>query len=204
MLFRSFTYRIADGTRTNLTERLPVKFFDEGHDTPDLPPSLGSAGWTDGDKTVLLYDEFDVWEVKPDGTGARMITGGEGRKQHLTFRYRVPLDVESPRTVVTTKPLLLSTTNKDTKATGYYRVNYAGGTPEKIVMIDKRIGPLTKAKNADVVVFTEQRFSEFPDLWVSDSNFTTPKKVSNVNPQQADYVMGNAEVMKYKIGRAHV
>ena len=194
-----FTYRISDGARVNLTERMPVKFFDEGHDTPDLAPSLGSGGWTDGDKTVLLYDQFDIWEVRPDGTNARMITGGEGRKNHLVFRYRSPLDLERPRPglVVTTQPMLLTTTNDDTKATGLYRVGYAGGAPEKIVMMDKRLGPLTKAKKADVVVFTESTFNEFPDLWVSDSALASPKKVSNANPQQAEYVFGKAENITY-------
>ena len=197
-----FTYRIADGAKTNLTERVPVKFFDEGHDTPDLPPSLGSAGWTDGDKSVLLYDQFDIWEVHPDGTGARMITNGEGRRQHLIFRYR-PLDPEV-RTVQTTKPLLLSAINDDTKASGYYLVNFTAGSPEKMIMLDKRIGPATKAKNADVIVFTEQRFDEFPDLWVSDINFSAPKKVSDANPQQSQFVWGKSEIIHYINGDGKV
>lgn len=190
-----FTYRIADGAKTNLTERLPVKFFDEGHDSPSLAPSLGTGGWTEGDKTVLLYDQFDVWEMRPDGTNARMITGGEGRKQHLSFRYRT-FDPDQ-RAIPTTKPLLLTTTNDDTKATGFYRVNYAGGAPEKIVMMDKRLGAPTKAKDADVLVFTEQKFDEFPDIWVSDMNFTAPKKISDANPQQSQFVFGKAENIKY-------
>ncbi|TAK17265.1 MAG: S9 family peptidase [Acidobacteria bacterium] len=190
-----FTYRIADGTKTNLTERLPVKFYDEGHDTPDLPGSLGSGGWTDGDKTVLLYDEFDVWEIRPDGTNARMITAGEGRKQHLQFRYR-PIDTE-PKPVPTNAPLLLATLNDDTKATGYYKVPYAGGAPEKIIMMDKRIGAPIKAKSADVMVITEQRFDEFPDLWITDTNFSSPKKVSDANPQQSQFIWGKAENIKY-------
>src|SRR4029453_7284091 len=82
-----FTHDIANGVRANLTERLPVKVYDEGHDTPDLPPSLGTAGWTDGDKSVLIYDKYDIWEIRPDGSNPRNITGGEGRKQHLVFRY---------------------------------------------------------------------------------------------------------------------
>ena len=132
-----FSYRIADGLKVNLTERLPVKFFQEDHDTPDLPGPYEPADWTDGDKSLLLFDQFDIWEVRPDGTNARMITGGEGRKNHLVFRYRSPLDLERPRPglVVTTQPMLLTTTNDDTKATGLYRVGYAGGAPEKIVMI---------------------------------------------------------------------
>lgn len=190
-----FTYRIADGSKTNLTERLPVKFYDEGHDTPSLPGSLGAGGWTDGDKTLLLYDEFDVWEMRPDGSNARMITVGEGRKQHLQFRYR-PLDTEL-RTVPTTSPLLLATINDDTKATGYYKVPYAGGAPEKVIMLDKRIGAPVKAKHADVMVITEQTFDEFPNLWITDVNFTAPTKVTDANPQQSQFVWGKAENVKY-------
>jgi dipeptidyl aminopeptidase/acylaminoacyl peptidase len=191
-----FTQDIASGVRVNLTERLPVKFYDEGHDTPDAPTPLGTAGWTDGDKSVILYDKYDIWEIRPDGSNARNITGGEGRKQQLVFRYR-NMEVPAPRTIPTDKPMLLTTTNDETKATGYYRVPFSGGTPEKIVMMDKLMGAIVKAKNADVVVFTEQKFSEFPDYWVSDMTFASPKKITNANPQQAEYVWGNAENVKY-------
>ena len=191
-----FTYQVANGTRVNLTERLPVKFFDESHDTPDLPPALGIAGWTDGDKTVLLNDQFDIWEIRPDGTNARMVTNGEGRKQHLVFRYRT-LDPDA-RTIPANKPLLLSTVNDETKASGYYRVNLTGtAAPEKLVMLDKQMGAPTKAKRAETVVFTEARFDEFPDLWVSDTTFSNPQKVSNANPQQAEFIWGKAENIKY-------
>ena len=196
-----------------------MKFANPTHDTPDLAPALGSAGWTEGDRSVLLYDEFDIWEIRPDGTGARMVTNGEGRKQHLVFRYR-PIDEVgaagggrgagapggggrgggggAERPIPANKPLLLATTNDDTRASGYYRVNLTGtAAPEKVVMMDKAVGAPTKAKNADVIVFTESRFDEFPDLWVSDTNFTSPKKVSHANPQQAEFIWGKSEKMSY-------
>jgi dipeptidyl aminopeptidase/acylaminoacyl peptidase len=198
-----FTQDIANGNRVNLTERLPVKFYDEGHDTPDAPTPLGTAGWTDNDKSVILYDQYDIWEVRPDGSNARNITGGEGRKQHLVFRYR-NMEVPAPHTIPADKPMLLTTTNDDTKATGYYRVAFSGGTPEKITMMDKSMGAIVKAKNADVVVFTEQKFSEFPDYWVSDMSLSSPKKITNANPQQAGYVWGNAENIKYINGDGKV
>jgi dipeptidyl aminopeptidase/acylaminoacyl peptidase len=191
-----YTHRVSDGARVNLTEKLSVK-FQQQNDTPDLPGPYGSGGWTANDASVLLYDEFDIWEVKPDGTGARMVTSGEGRKQHLAFRYR-SLDPDE-KTVPANKPLLLATTNDDTRATGFYRVASLASTaaPEKVVMLDKGFGAPTKAKNADTLVFTLSKFEEFPNLWVSDTNFKNMQKVSDANPQQSQFVWGKAEMIDY-------
>lgn len=190
-----FTHRTADGVRRNLTETLPVKFQQE-NDTPDLPGPYGTGGWTANDASLLVYDEFDIWEIKPDGTGARMVTGGEGRKQRLTFRYRA-LDPEE-RTIPANKPLLLATTNDDTRATGFYRVNLAGAAAlEKIVMLDKAFGAPTKAKNADTLVFTLSRFEEFPNVWVSDATFGNMQKISDANPQQSELTWGKSELIEY-------
>jgi dipeptidyl aminopeptidase/acylaminoacyl peptidase len=191
-----FTYRASDGARANLTEKIASK-FQQDNTTPDLPGPYGNGGWTADDKSVLLYDKYDIWEVKPDGTGAHMITSGEGKKNELIFRYRA-LDPEE-RIVPANKPLLLATTNDRTRASGIYRLASLATTaaPEKVVMLDKGFGPVTKAKNADTVVFTLSRFEEFPDLWVSDTSFKDMKKVSNANPQAANYLMGRSELIDY-------
>jgi dipeptidyl aminopeptidase/acylaminoacyl peptidase len=194
-----FTYRISDGLKVNLTERIDANFWREEHDSPSLPPAYGSGGWTASDASVILYDKFDMWEVRPDGTAPRMLTGGEGRKQQLVFRYRT-FDLEE-RAIPLNKPMMLSTTNDATKATGFYRLTVTGstgaGTLEKITMVDKAMGAPTKARNADVVVFTQARFEEFPDLYVSDLSFRDPRKVSDANPQQAGFTWGKSELIEY-------
>jgi dipeptidyl aminopeptidase/acylaminoacyl peptidase len=190
------TYRVSDGARANLTEKLTTRFQQENN-TPDLPGPYGTGGWTADDKSVLIYDKFDIWEVKPDGTGAHMITNSEGRKQEITFRYR-SLDPDE-QAVPANKPLLLSAVNDRTRASGFYRVAglAAAAAPEKVVMLDKAFGAVTKAKNADTVVFTLSRTEEFPDLWTSDTSFKDMKKVSDANPQQAGYIMGKSELIEY-------
>lgn len=191
-----YTYRASDGTRANLTDKIPSKFQLE-NTTPDLPGAYGAAGWTADDTSVLLYDKYDIWEVKPDGTGAHMITDGAGRKNDLVFRYRA-MDPDE-QAIPSTKPLLLATTDDRTRATGYYRLPSLTTTsaPEKVVMLDKAFGPPTKAKHADTIVYTLSRFEEFPDLWVSDTTFANMKKVSNANPQAANYLMGHSELIDY-------
>jgi dipeptidyl aminopeptidase/acylaminoacyl peptidase len=190
------SFRVSDGARVNLTEKLPVK-FQQQNDTPDLPGPYGSGGWTANDASVLLYDEFDIWEIKPDGTGAHMVTSGEGRKQRLAYRYR-SLDPDE-EVVPSNRPLLLSATNDDTRATGFYRVQSLANTaaPEKLIMLDKAFGVPTKAKTADTLVFTLSRFEEFPNLWVSDSSFRNMQKISDANPQQPDFAWGRSELIEY-------
>jgi len=190
------SYRLLDGKTFNLTARLGVKFESEEWDTPDDPRPYGAAGWTDGDKTVLVYDRYDLWEVKPDGTGGRMVTNGLGRKNGLVFRY-ARLDREE-KTIPLKRPLLLSTTDEKTKASGYYRVSLAGGAdPARVVMLDKLFGSLLKAKDADTYVFTLQRFEDFPDLWVSGPDFSGMKKLSDANLQQTSYIWGRADLIDY-------
>jgi len=191
-----YSYRILDGKTFNLTAGLGVKFENEEHDTPDDPRPYGFAGWTEGDKTVLIYDRYDIWEVKPDGTGGRMVTNGLGRKNRLVFRA-IRLDRDQ-KTIPVKEPILLSTTDEKTKSSGYYRVSLAGNAdPAKVVMLEKMFGALLKAKNAETYVFTLQRFEEFPNLWVSGPALADMKKLSEANPQQPQYIWGRSELIQY-------
>lgn len=192
-----YAYKISDRKAYNLTAKLGVSFEQEEWDTPQEPRPYGLAGWTPHDECVLIYDRFDIWEIKPDGSAARMITGGLGRKEKIVFRY-VSLDPEE-KTIPVTKPILLSAFDEKTKGTGYYRVTIQASTePQSLVMLDKLFRDLRKAKEAEVYVFTLQRFEEFPDLWVSGSDFTDMRKVSQANPQQAEYNWGRAELIHYR------
>jgi len=191
-----FSYRILDGKTFNLTEKLGVNFFQEESDTPSDPGSYGNAGWVEGDKAVLIYDQYDIWEVKPDGSGARLATAGLGRKDRVVFRY-TRLDPEE-RTISAKAPLLLSAMDDATKGTGFYRVSLGSSAPpEKIIMMNKLMSGLRKAKNAEVYLFTIQTFSEFPNLWTSSAGFWDMKKVSDANPQQSEYIWGRSELIKY-------
>ena len=207
-----YVVRTSDRQKVNLTARLGVKFQSETDDRPEHPSPYGSAGWTDGDKSVLLYDRYDIWEVKPDGSGGRMLTNGIGRAQQIVFRYSRSEQPQSNEpeegglrqrqaddpVVPTTRPILLSAVDERTKASGIYRVT-VGSTaePVKLVMMDKSVGVPIKARDADVYVFTTSRFEEFPDLWTSSGAFTDMKKISDANPQQTQYNWGRSELIEY-------
>jgi dipeptidyl aminopeptidase/acylaminoacyl peptidase len=213
-----YATRTDNAQRVNLTAKLGVKFQSETDDHPDHAPPYGYAGWTDGDKSVLLYDRYDIWEVKPDGSGGRMITSGIGRKQQIVFRYsrteQTPAPAEPEEggvrqrqpdlpAIPSARPLILSAVDDRTKASGLYRVNLSNPSnlsnpdPTKLVMLDKSLGVPIKARDSDVYVVTASRFEEFPNLWVSSGSFTDMKKVTDANPQQAQYNWGTSELIDY-------
>lgn len=190
------SYSIADGKAVNLTKSLGVNFYDEENDTPSTPGSYGVAGWTKDDKYVLIYDHFDIWQVSPDGSGAKNLTDGVGRRENLQLRY-VRLDPRE-RWIDPAKQMLLKADNEETRDEGFYRDKVDGGMPEKLMMASKSFSNPTKAKDSDAMVLTASRFNEYPDLWVGGANFNDLKKVSNGDAQRAKYSWGSSELVSFK------
>ena len=83
-----WTVDAASGKQTNVTAAIASSFVDrESDDTSEHKPPFGVAGWTTDDQSVLLYDKLDVWEVKPDGSGATKLTNGAaGEIRHRLVR----------------------------------------------------------------------------------------------------------------------
>jgi dipeptidyl aminopeptidase/acylaminoacyl peptidase len=191
------SYSIADGTVVNLTKDLKVNFYNEDNDVPATPGSYGFAGWTKDDHDVLLYDRYDVWAIAPDGSRAKNITDGVGRKEKTELRY-VRLDPKE-RSIDPDKPLLLHAENEETRDSGFYRdkVN-SDALPQKLLMAGKDFNTPAKAKDADVLIMTASRFDQFPDIWVTNSNFRELKRVSNGDAQRAGFLWGTAELVSFK------
>ena len=189
------SYSIADGRVVNLTKNLPVRFFNEENDTPSTPGSYGISGWTKDDRDVLINDRFDVWQISPDGSSAKNLTDGVGRKEKIAFRY-VRLDPKE-RSIDPAKPLLFNANNEETRDSGFYRDKIGAGLPEKLLMGAKDYNNPTKARDAEVLMLSASRFDEFPDLWVSNMNLKDLKKVSDGDAQRSKFKWGTAELVAF-------
>ncbi len=200
---------------TNLTKSLGVAFWREETDTPNIPGAYGNGGWTKDDKYLLLYDKYDVWQIAPDGSSAKNLTDGVGRKEKIEFRV-VRLDQDggtggggrgaggpggqggADRSIDPAKPLLLAAENEWTRDSGFYRDRIDGGLPEKLLMAAKNFSAPVKAKDADVLILTASRFDEYPDILVADPNFKALKKVSDAGKQKDQFAWGKAELVRYR------
>src|SRR5207248_966903 len=94
-----------------------------------------------------------------------------------------------PRVFDLTKPITLSAYGEWTKKAGFYQL--ANGQLTEIVYEDASFGTPMKAAKVDRYLLTRQTFAEFPDLRVSGPNFKDSKKITDANPQQAEFLWGH-------------
>jgi acetyl esterase/lipase len=190
-----FSYSVASEKTVRLNESLKTKFADEADDHPDYPNGYGAAGWTKDDSLFLAYDRYDIWAFDPENKKQPVNLTSIGRQQKIVFRY-LKLNPED-RFIDPTKEMLLSAFDETTKASGYYKLSLIDSRLTKLMMDNFDFGSTVKAKNSNRIIFTRESFTEFPDVWTSDFNFTSTKKISNANPQMKNYLWGSVEMVKW-------
>jgi dipeptidyl aminopeptidase/acylaminoacyl peptidase len=196
-----------------------TSFVDMEYDHPGPRPSYGVAGYTSDGKNVIVQQRYDLWIMPLDGSAPRNLTNGTGAKNEIRFRYvrTEPLDpagqpgggapggggggrgggAGARGTIDLSKPVTLSAYGEYTKKAGFYEREPSGELKE-LVYEDASFSNPTKAAKADKFIFTRQTFVEFPDLRVSGPGFKDSKKVTDANPQQAEYLWGHRILFDFK------
>ena len=188
-------YRIETGKIASISERAPVSFVNEEDDHPAEKPAYGVSGWTKDGKAVIVNHRFDLWSLPFDGAQPVNITAGKGEREQIRFRY-VRLNPEE-RFIDTSKPMLLSARGEWTKKSGYYSFK-VGTEPRRLIYEDKQIGFPTKAKNADLIIYTMESFVDFSDYYLSKTDFKEPRRITEANPQQSEYAWGSRMLIDYQ------
>lgn len=186
-----FTYNLASKKLINLTKG--KVFYDELNDSPVNPRSYGTAGWTENDASILLYDRYDIWEFNPENGSSEKLTNG--RTSKTTYRY-IEFDRED-RFLDKNEKWLFSTFNETNKNSGYFEFNPKNNKGKQLVSDAYRFSDPIKAKDSKQVIFTKQSFEVYPDIIYSDLSFKKQTKISNANPQQSEYNWGTAELVHW-------
>lgn len=183
------------GSTSNLTESLQVPFYNEDHDYPSSRPSYSLAGWLEEDAAVLIHDKYDLWKFPLPSGDPVCLTMGEGRQHNRSFTAQ-QLDDEA-LFFRTDETILLRAYHQEKKNYGIYATRADQPSLQKLVEEDKRFDLVAKAKEADVLVYTRQDYTEFPDLWVAGQAFENPRKVTDVNPQISEFAWGEEQLVQW-------
>ena len=119
-------------------------------------------------QTVLLYDKFDIWEIKPDGSGATRLTNGAAERgtpprRAARSRRRVDRSAAAARRVAVRPAVEEVGLRRRRRGRRQHRSVTA------LVWLDKRVDRLAKAKKADRYAYVVQDFDDSPDYFVGDA-----------------------------------
>ena len=189
-------YEVAKRQSKNVTSKLGVSFADEDHDYPMAPPGYGHSEWLDDSSAIFVYDKYDIWRLATDGGAPTCFTSGDGRRHDAVFRV-VDLDDEG-ETIAPDAGLLLEAYHDLEKHDAFYSVGPDGGDLRRLLATgEHRLNVIARANEVDTILFTRERYDEFPDLWMSDAGFAEPKRLSDANPQIEDFAWGSAELVEW-------
>jgi dipeptidyl aminopeptidase/acylaminoacyl peptidase len=193
-----WTYDLTTKARANLTAKISSAFvnMEDDHPIHERRP-YGVGGWTTGDRSVILYDRSDLWQVASDGSNPVRLT--RGREDSTVYRIEV-LDPDA-RAIDPAKPIILSAVGDWNKKSGFARLTI-GQPAQRLVWLDKSVGRLLQAKNAaNTFAFVEQSADEPPNVFVTAAGFDAAQQVSHTNAFLADHAWGKQVLMPYTNSR---
>ena len=172
------------------------RFYDEEHDTPSLAEGYGIAGWLKNDSIALVYDRYDIYKIDPkDAFNYTNLTNGRASKTI----HRVIQPDPDIRYIDQNVPVLLHHHNEDTREESYSWLDLTSGQITKslggAISLTKNV---LKAAKEDTYIFTQENFHTFPDILLSNRDFSLHKKISDANPQQINYGWGTAKLISWK------
>jgi len=189
------SFSVKNGEFNKLTDNIPVCFSYEEFDMPTTPGPYGIMGWTKNDDHLLVYDRYDIWMLDPDGNDEPVMLT-QGRKDETKFRY-IKLDPEE-EFIPEKDRLLLRVFNENNKDAGFSTLNLSGKPEMKnIFMAPYRFYTPKKAEEADKIIWQRMNFKEYPDLYISNMDFSAEKRLTDVNPGQEDYLWGSVEMVHW-------
>ncbi|BAH40255.1 MAG TPA: S9 family peptidase [Gemmatimonas aurantiaca] len=193
---------LASGKRTNLTASVTrggkADFVDHDDDHPtDIPHIFPIVAWSKQGDALLVNDTHDVWRLAADGSAATRLTNGA--REQVAHRLVSAAGFNASvvdRAVDLSAPQYFALTGRQTKQSGYARLN-ADGTVQRLLLIDAGHSGFVRADSANVVAFLRQRYDTSPNVFVG-ADPASAKAVTATNPQQSKFAWGKVELMNFR------
>lgn len=197
-----WTYDIRSGLHKNLTKDLGVSFSNRESDWPEESSPYGNPGWIEQDKTLFIYDKYDIWSIPLDGSTAFRLTNGRGSK--TTHRIVVQSEDQSRHKnnydgtykglFKPSDRLLIKT--EALEHTGYCFWDRKNGLQS---LLDKKMSTsqfMVSEKN-DAYVYVEQNFNTPPRILFKENRNSKEKVLFQSNPQHYKYNWGTSKLITY-------
>ncbi|PWA10503.1 S9 family peptidase [Flavobacterium laiguense] len=194
-------YNSIDRTHKNITAKIGGKFMGKVYKLVAESP-YGNPGWNLDDKEIIVYDQYDLWAIKADGSSFRRLT--HGRESKISYRIadlpnkntaNLIYDGLQSNTVDLEKELFLRAEAEDGK-TGYFKWK-SDSDVKPIVFGDRYTDEFSYNSKKRNFFYREQEFGLPPRL-VSKEDSCEAKLFFQSNPQHYNYNWGTSELIEFQ------
>ncbi len=190
---------MATGTKEkiNLTGQISNhKFYSDNNGSPYNPYPLGVIGWVkqDNQEKVIISSEFDLWLVDPVN-----ITPPECLSKEKGLTHQVYYDLynfEHDSAYIDLENTALIGIEKETKSE--FITTLTKIDSKQYLKGGHSFYYIEKAKKSDKLMFRKMNLSNYPELYVTDPDFTKVQQLSYTNPQQKDYNWATVDLVHWK------
>lgn len=190
-------FNITTRESTNFTELLKTKFYDEDHDEPSPAPAYGAAGWFVDGTSFIFYNKFDVWEYNVKK--GIMINLSQAAGASTNSRYRIVNIDRTKKHIDHTKSVYLSIF--DYKNKGNKLVHLIDVADYREISDSVSWNYVMKAKYSNDLIVSRESYRLFPDLYITNDTFSTPRNLTNLHPEIPEYNWGYTEMVDYVTGK---
>ena len=215
---RSYSiYNSETGALNKIAADVKVPFYDEENDVPDDPAPYGIAGWEKDDRHVYVYDRYAIWKIDPSGKEkSTTVFSPTARMSRIVWRY-VKWNRDE-QFIDPSRESIFRLYYEKSKNSLFARRKFSQ-SPGADMITPKGLYAcygLEKADSAEVYLYSRETFSSPPDLYVAGGTASAPynvgqdsmmsgpaqqlpeKQLTHLNPQQAGYLWGTAELFTWK------
>ena len=174
-----------------------VNWLRDMNGMPMLAYPFGISGYTENEEEILLQSEYDVWTYSIANNTLFCLTNAEG----LQTKTRLSIEKWYNDSVYYSyENSYIKGFNETTKAESIYSLIDHGNHTDLVqrYSTNHKIAGITRSKGSDKILFRKMSLNDYPELRLSNIDFSNEKIVTNTNPQQADYNWATVELIKWK------
>ncbi|MFC6095694.1 prolyl oligopeptidase family serine peptidase [Flavobacterium qiangtangense] len=191
-------YEIRSGRHICISKDSQANFKRKDYDSTGWHPPAGPTFWAPGDKSMLYYDQNDIWKYIPATAKKKRLT--KGRESGMEYRfYKVDNETEfhfqKAAVVAIENPVILYGRAIDNTKTGFFEMR--DQKIDTLILSNKKNTRLAFSKDRKYFRFVEEDYENAPRLIVRDVKHRQDNTVMTSNQQQNNYKWGKAERLQY-------
>lgn len=156
----------------------------------------GSPGYL-SENEILLYSEFDIWKYNFTTSQLTGITNLEGKRKNMVYRIK-RWDYDS--TFIEMDRSFILGIDQNTQNEYIYTYVDDRLSPHLVQWYggNHKILSFEKASESDGLIFRQMNVKDYPDVYLTNTEFEDVKKISETNPQQEEYIWPTVEQIEWE------